>query len=68
MSRNSDLSPIFHFLDTLEGDPMDKDPVVGSLELLVELVDIVVDTFEGDRSGNNSRNSIFFYFCNTTAS
>ena len=38
---------------------MDKDPVVGSLELPVELVDIVVDTLEGDRFGNNSRNSIF---------
>ena len=35
---------------------MDNDPVVGSLELPVELVDNVVDTLEGDRSGNNSRN------------
>ena len=47
---------------------MDKDPVVGSLELPVELVDIVVDTLEGDRSDNNSRYSIFSDFCNTTAS
>ena len=36
---------------------MDEDPVEGSLELPVELVDIVVDTLEGDRSGNNSMNS-----------